>query len=243
VTRGKVLVKNSETGTLSAVDEVLHFRVSPDEDTTPISGIEPTLPFSEVDEDDDPVYPDLFQEENPADIPVWDRTLNKDGVVEIGFVMEVRPIIAEETTELQIDLGINKFVAQDVTVDNVVGQTSSGAPQIRSHELSTTVLVRDGQPLCIGGLRRTEDVKNTAKVPVLGSIPILGYLFGHEANVERETELVVVLTPKIRLGSEADLEMANEQDELIRRTVLRRAKLSVPRTQFGFDQWLIGEDL
>jgi type II secretory pathway component GspD/PulD (secretin) len=226
-----------EARTLSAVVQVLHFQVSPDEDTTLVSGIDPVLPFNDADN-----FPDL-EEEEPADIPVWNRTLNKDEVAEIGFVMDVRPIVAEETTELQIELGINKFIGQDVTLESIVGQTSSGAPQVRRYELSTTVLARDGQPICIGGLRRTEDVKNTAKVPILGSIPVLGYLFGHEANVQRETETVVVLTPKIRLGSEADLEMASQQDEIIRKTVLRQMDLSVPQTQFGFDQWLIGTGL
>ena len=57
--------------------------------------------------------------------------------------------------------------------------------------------------------------------------------------MQRETEMVVVLTPKIRLGSEADLEMANPEDALVRQQVLRLAKMPVPRTQFGFDQWLI----
>lgn len=142
-------------------------------------------------------------------------------------------MIAKQTTELDVFLSLN----------NIVGQTPSGTPQIRTHELHSTVLVRDGVPFCISGLRRSEDVENTAKVPVLGSIPILGYLFGHEANVQRETEMVVVLVPKIRLGTEADLEMANEDDALVRAQVERRAKLSVPETQYGFDQWLIGSDL
>ena len=224
VTRGKVLVKNNETGTLAAVDQVLHFVVSPGDTDTPTSGIEPSLPF----EDGGP-----FEETFEADIPVYDRTVDKDGVIEVGFVMDVRPIIAEITTELDIDLALN----------SIVGLTPGGTPQVRTHSLSTTVLVRDGQPICVGGLHRTESVKNTAKVPILGSIPILGFLFGHEATVDRETEIVAVLMPKIRLGSEADLEMANAEDALVRKQVLRQVELPVPETQFGFDQWLIDKDM
>ena len=224
VTRGRVLVKNAETGTLSAVDQVLHFTVLPNEDTTTSTGIKPTLPFNE--------YSDL-EEEHDSDIPVYSRTLNKDGEVEIGLLMEVRPIIAQVTTELAVDLALN----------DIVGLTPAGTPQVRTHSLSTTVLVRDGQPVCIGGLRRTEDVKDTARMPILGSIPVLRYLFGHEASVQRETEMVVVLTPRIRLGTEADLDMANTQDKVVRQQVLRQAKLTVPKTQWGFDQWLIGKDI
>ena len=227
VTRGKVLIKNSETGTLAAVDEVLHFLVQPNESNTPISGIDPTSPVTHAE-----YIGEEEEEEQDPDVLVHNRTLDKDAILEIGFVLQARPMIAKQTTELQIHLALN----------NIVGQTPSGTPQVRTHTLSSTVLVRDGQPFCLSGLRRTEDVKNTAKMPILGSIPILGYLFGHEANVQRETEMVVVLTPKIRLGTEADLEMASEQDVLVRAQVERRAKLSVPKTQFGFDQWLIGED-
>jgi len=234
VTSGKVLVKNSETGTLSAVDEVLYFRSSPHEDNTPTNGITPAKVLTS--EDRDP--PDRDPEGHPdADVGVeyriWDRTLGKENKVEIGFSMEVSPMIAEITTELEIELDVNQ----------IVGQTPSGAPQIRTHGLTTTVLVRDGQPFCIGGLRRTEDVKNTAKVPVLGSIPVLGWLFGHEATVKRETEMIVVLTPKIRLGTEADFEMASDEDKLIRAQVEHKADLKLPETEWGFDQWLISSDL
>ncbi len=224
VTKGKVHVKNSETGTLSAVDEVIHFVVQPDEHTTPVDGIEPFTPFRDGEI--------LEEDEFEADIPLHNRTLDKDGVIELGFVMEVRPLIAEETTELQIHISLN----------SMVGMTPSGAPQVRTHSQSTTVLVRDGVPICIGGIRRTEDVKNTAKVPILGSIPVLGYLFGHEATVKRETEMVIVLTPTIRLGTEADLEMADEGDALVRKPVLGAAKLRLPKTQYGFDQWLIDNE-
>ena len=217
VTKGKILVKNSSSGSLEAVDEVIHFRVHPDDDTTPISGIE--ADFSQ-------------NGDNDPDILIHNRSLDKDTALDIGFVLEVSPMIAQQTTELKIDLAVS----------DIVGQTPSGAPQVRSTSLSTTVLVRDGVPFCVTGLRRSEDVKNTAKVPLLGDIPILGYLFGHEANVKRQTEMVVLITPKIRFGTEADLEMANEEDDLIRAQVAERVELSVPATRYGFDQWLIGSD-
>jgi len=230
VTSGKILVKNSETGTLSAVDEVLHFRVSPNESNTPVNGIVPSSPNAHEE-----TLPgeDLDDEELEVERRIHNRWVEKNSKVEIGFSMEVSPMIAEITTELEISLDVNQ----------IVGQTPSGAPQIRTHELSTTVLVRDGQPFCIGGLKRTEDVKNTAKVPILGSIPVLGWLFGHEATVKRETEMIVVLTPKIRLGTEADFEMASDEDKLVRRQIEHKAELNLPKTEWGFDQWLIGSDM
>jgi type II secretory pathway component GspD/PulD (secretin) len=227
ITRGKLTVKNGQVGTLSAADQELHFRVNPSEANTPTDGIVPTYPF-------------------PAnDIPVHHRAVTKDGRVQvetktstgstvylpIGYTLSVRPYIAQKTTELAVALQVNQ----------IVGQTPSGTPQVRSHTLTTTVLCADGQPLCLAGLKRTEDVKTAAKMPLLGSIPILGYAFGHEATVKRETEMVVVLTPTIRFGTEADLEMANDADRLVRQQVLQQAKLPLPRTQVGFDQWLLDQ--
>ena len=87
------------------------------------------------------------------------------------------------------------------------------------------------------------------KDPVLGIITgippvmVLGWLFGHEATVKRETEMIVVLTPKIKLGTEADFEMASDEDKLVRRQVEHKADLTLPKTEWGFDQWLIGSDM
>jgi len=231
LTKGKVLIKNSLTGTISAVDQVLYFRTQPDETNTPTSGTNPGQVFVSTVGDSDGV-PAEGGDSTDIQMRVYDRTLTKDTKVEVGFVLSVTPTIAEETTQLQLVLASNQ----------IVGQTPSGAPQIRTYSLSTTVLVRDGQPFCVGGIRRTEDVKNVAKAPILGSVPVLGWLFGHEATVKRETEMIAVLVPKIRLGSEADLEMANDEDKLIRAQVERRAKLVLPKTEYGFDQWLLGKD-
>ena len=203
---------------------MLHFETSPDGDSTPVNGLTPDHLDIEC---ENPICDDCEMK-----TPVWDRTIGKTGKVEIGFSMSAEPWIAKETTQLSIDLAL----------DNIVGLTPYGAPQIRTHSLSTTVLLQDGQQICIGGLKRTEDVKQTQKMPILGSIPVLGWLFGHEATVKRETEMVIVLTPTIRLGSEADLEMASDDDRKVRAQLERQAKLTLPKTEWGFDQWLIGND-
>jgi len=217
VSRGKILVKNGQTGTFSAVDQVLYFQTTPNETNTTSSGFAPTA---------------VTSGSVTTNIPAWDREVTRDQKLEVGFCISVLPYIAQEITETGITMSVN----------DIVGQTPSGTPQVRTSCLTTTVLVKDGEPFCVGGLRRTEDVKQTQKMPILGSIPVLGYLFGHEATVKRETELVVVLTPKIRLGSESDLEMANDEDRLIRDQVEKRAALRLPRTEFGFDQWLLNSD-
>ena len=79
---------------------------------------------------------------------------------------------------------------------------------------STTVMVEDGQTIAIGGLLRNDEITQTHKVPLLGDIPLLKYLFTHEETVAAKTDLVVFLTPRI-LNAERIREQATEQKERI----------------------------
>jgi len=61
----------------------------------------------------------------------------------------------------------------------------------------TSVMVEDGQTIIIGGLFRKEKKTSVAKVPLLGRIPILGYLFRKTTTDTIKTEVTVFLTPHI----------------------------------------------
>ncbi len=157
---------------------------------------------------------------------------HETGDLTLGLGLSVIPFIGLETTELVYAL----------TMNDLVGTTPSGAPLVRDNNMVGSVLIRDGVPTCLGGLKRTEDIRSTAKVPLLGSIPVLGYLFGGERNAQRHTEMVVVLTPKVVQYSEIHKELARAEDKLVRRQVMEKAALPLPKTQYGFDQWLIGDN-
>ena len=78
-------------------------------------------------------------------------------------------------------------------------------PVISTRNADTTVTVRDGETLIIGGLMSTATVEDRTQVPLLGDIPILGYLFGSTRKKEIKTELVFFITVRIvraRSGSE-----------------------------------------
>jgi type II secretory pathway component GspD/PulD (secretin) len=84
----------------------------------------------------------------------------------------------------------------------LVGQDISGVPTVDTRRADTTALVRDGQTIAIGGLRKTQTSKDISKVPVLADIPLVGGLFQSETESEEINELIVFITPKIRTGSE-----------------------------------------
>ncbi|MCK4282786.1 MAG: hypothetical protein KAX44_00605 [Candidatus Brocadiae bacterium] len=160
--------------------------------------------------------------------PVEETCVDTDAAT-IGLVMEVTPRIGLETTQLEYEL----------VVEDIVGNTPDGHPMTRVNVCMGTVLCRDGMPLCVGGLRRSEGVKSTAKMPFLGSLPVLGWLFGGEQNADHQTELVVVLTPQIILHSEVDKELARPEDKKVRAQAARKMPLRMLKTEYGFDQWLL----
>jgi general secretion pathway protein D len=82
----------------------------------------------------------------------------------------------------------------------VVGQaqtSSSDIPIVNTRKVNTTALVKDGQAVVLGGLRKKDTTKRVNKVPILGDIPVLGYLFRFEGESTVNTELVVFITPRI----------------------------------------------
>ena len=73
-----------------------------------------------------------------------------------------------------------------------------GIPRIKLREMNTTVRIKSGQVVVIGGLiDNNESTDGSNQVPFLGDIPILGKLFSHSAKATKKSELVIMLQPKI----------------------------------------------
>ncbi len=225
VTSGRLNVRHGTVGTLAVADEVLHFQRTPDEDDLIEPGGEAESGFEEL---------------------LRERCLrhSSEGLT-VGLTLGVIPFIGLETTELVYALELSDLVGNTPSGKPITRTTAVGdfiPSSVSSSTVLGTVLVRDGVSACVGGLKRTEEVQSTAKIPLLGSIPILGYLFGGEQNAKRHTELVVVLTPKMVHYNEVHKELARAEDALVRAQVAERDAVALPNTAFGFDQWLLGKD-
>ncbi len=72
-----------------------------------------------------------------------------------------------------------------------------GLPRVRVREMSTTVRVKDNEMLVIGGLISEVDDTEGNFAPVVGSIPLVRYLFGYEEKVKNKRELIILLRPRI----------------------------------------------
>jgi len=87
-------------------------------------------------------------------------------------------------------------VTQDTRGDTV--STSTGdAVAIDTQEISTQVLVENGETIVLGGIFQQSSASDIRKVPLLGDLPIIGYLFKNSSEVLEKRELLIFVTPKI----------------------------------------------
>ena len=87
----------------------------------------------------------------------------------------------------------------DVVPATTVGSTSTQvtSPTISQRRIASTVAVGSGETVALGGLIRDRNENGTSGVPLLSDIPVLGNLFKTTSDVQRRTELLVLLTPRV----------------------------------------------
>lgn len=107
----------------------------------------------------------------------------------IGIVLLVRPRVNEGG---EITLRVHPVVSTITAVDR-----ETGIPQSSTREAETTVRVRDGETLVIGGLIREEMTKTVQEVPLLSKLPLIGELFRNRSTSQKNSEILVFITPRI----------------------------------------------
>ena len=129
--------------------------------------------------------------------PYVERTITEGTVTEtvkfkeVGVKLEVTPHITREgMVRLHIIPEFGVFVER-VTV------ATSDVPVVDTRKVNTIALVKDGQTVVIGGLRKKNASKEVNKIPFLGDLPLLGVLFRFEGEDTAVTELLVFITPRI----------------------------------------------
>jgi type II secretory pathway component GspD/PulD (secretin) len=115
--------------------------------------------------------------------------------VDVGVLLSVVPIIND-------DGFVNLKVKAEISsvIDTLVTPTDNRIPIIDTSLAETTVLVKDGSTVVIGGLRKDTKVDSSKQVPFFGSIPFIGRLFGNKSNATERSELLIMLTPKMITG-------------------------------------------
>jgi type IV pilus secretin PilQ/predicted competence protein len=109
---------------------------------------------------------------------------------EVGIKLNITPLI-------NADGYITTQISPEVSVITGFTGQNNDLPIVSTRQATTTVRLKDGNSVIIGGLLAEEKTTTVTKVPILGSIPIIGYLFQHHDITTRKTDLVIEVTPRI----------------------------------------------
>jgi len=100
------------------------------------------------------------------------------------------------------DLVRMKVFLEITSVTDSVGTVDIVGPTFKKKLLSNSILARDGETVVLGGLFQTDKVTSVSKVPFLGDLPGLGFLFRRTRNYEKKTSLLMFITPRVVRNSE-----------------------------------------
>ena len=132
-------------------------------------------------------------------LPTTTFTVETSGILS-GIMIGIVPYISDTG---EITMAITPIVSDLIRLeDKTLGKVGENIiqislPTVDLRELSTTVRVKDGEMVIIGGLMQKKEVSEDSKVPLLGDIPLIGYLFRSRERLDEKTELVIMLKPTI----------------------------------------------
>jgi type IV pilus assembly protein PilQ len=114
-----------------------------------------------------------------------------------------------QTIEADVKLEITPYVGADgmITVElkpdfrTPVGQLSPDIPPtISKRSMNSTLIMKEGETIVLGGLVQESESETATQVPILGSIPLLGKIFSSSSTSKRKAELMIYITPHISYG-------------------------------------------
>jgi general secretion pathway protein D len=131
---------------------------------------------------------------------------------DVALKLKITPHVNDsDMVRLEIEQEIS-----DIASENFGGL----GPSWTKRTVKTTVVVKDQQPVVIGGLMQDKTLINQSKVPLFGDIPILGYLFKYERKTKTKTNLLIFLTPYV-IKDQADIKRIFDRKMRERREFLR----------------------
>lgn len=129
------------------------------------------------------------------DIPFRTAAVSASGAVAESFTTVSAGIILAVTPTINAEDKITLKIAPESSFPTA--DSTPAGPIIRTRKAETTVIVKDGDTLVIGGLIDDQDSKGVSKVPLLGDIPIIGIFFRSNTSRKIRNELLIFVTPRI----------------------------------------------
>ncbi|MBL9023787.1 MAG: type II secretion system secretin GspD [Myxococcales bacterium] len=116
---------------------------------------------------------------------------------DVGIKLSIKPYV-NDSDQVRLEL------KEEISEVGATDQGTLGAVTINKRQAATTLIVRDQQTVVIGGLMRDQETTAETKVPILGDIPVLGFLFRQQVKTKAKSNLLLILTPYV----------VREQDDL-----------------------------
>jgi len=133
---------------------------------------------------------------------------------EAGVSLKVKVIVTDDrkimmTIEPEQSINSGEAGVGDTTV-----------PIVDKRKAKTTLFMEDGQVICMGGLRKKEIRITRDQIPLLGDLPLVGFLFAYDKKEVKNTELLVLISPHIYKGEPISDEEMTKYKELVERPIL-----------------------
>jgi len=112
---------------------------------------------------------------------------------EVGVSLQVKATLTEDD-KILMEIKPTQSVDTGVTIADV--------PVIDTRQANTTLLMEDSQVIVMGGLRRKETKNTRYQVPILGDLPLIGFIFANDRKITENSELLVLISPHIHKGEQ-----------------------------------------
>jgi general secretion pathway protein D len=133
---------------------------------------------------------------------------------DVGVTLKVTPQINKEGyVRLKLDQSVTKILSQAAEVDTAGNRVLT--PTTLKRTAKTTVVVKSGETVVIGGMIQDDSEEGSYKVPLLGDIPLLGWLFKTRSTSNQRTNLFVFITPRVIVSPEEASKIKDEKRDVM----------------------------
>ncbi|HEY3132106.1 MAG TPA: secretin N-terminal domain-containing protein [Acidobacteriota bacterium] len=134
-----------------------------------------------------------------ADVPVTTSSFGDPAISgnPAAFLNQIQFRPTGTTLVLNPRISASGMVTMDLSIEVSSAVGSTLTPTINRNYVETSLVVRDGHTIAIGGIISDSDTLDRSRVPLLGDLPILGALFGTTEKKHRRSELIILITPHV----------------------------------------------
>ncbi len=138
---------------------------------------------------------------------------------DVGISLDVTPRITQDgLVTIDVYATASELVGFDTLTSSIDANgrvTSIQSPRVAQRSTDTSVSVKDGEIVALGGLMRENATTNVSKIPILGDIPIIGNLFKSTSHTTEKTELMVFMIPHVVDGDKSARAMTGSESKNI----------------------------